>query len=258
MMSLISFSNTDTFYTGYCFFTGALLADLSLILPNHITPGILRVKVLGPIVLAVVGIVIGSYPDEGEQKQAWTRQLWQWGNNCFSDRTPPLFLPSLITDLLNRLWPTIGTTVLLFSIVLSPFLRKLFSHPRLVFLGSISYAIYVLHSTLIHSLLTWLILGLIPQAWEHIEIMYSEEGQKIWVIREVWSLWMVVEFVVLALCTGGLVWAAYLWKRWVEGCCFMFSGYIYDVAMGKREWRENAPGNRIGGKKISNIDIEKG
>lgn len=91
-MALVSFSNTDTFYTGYCFFIGALLADLSLILPNHSTPGISRIKVLGPIMLAVAGIVIGSYPDEAEQKQAWTRQLWQWGNEYFAGRKSPFHL----------------------------------------------------------------------------------------------------------------------------------------------------------------------
>ena len=74
---------------------------------------------------------------------------------------------------------------------------------------------------------------------------------------------MVVELAVIVGWMGGLVWVASCWKRWVEGWCFVFSGYVYGVVTGKRKWRERRTENGVvsGAKeqeKISSIDVEKG
>lgn len=72
---------------------------------------------------------------------------------------------------------------------------------------------------------------------------------------------MVVELGVIVGWMGGLVWVANWWKRWVEGWCFVFSGYVYGVVTGKRKWRESRTEYGIGGKelqKVTSIDVEKG
>jgi hypothetical protein len=46
----------------------------------------------------------------------------------------------------------------------SPFLRKIFSYPICVFLGSISFPMYLIHSMLMRSVLAWVIYGFIPES----------------------------------------------------------------------------------------------
>lgn len=92
------FSYSEDFLCGVHFYTGALLAELSLVVGNSSYRtstsrrirhcGLLRiVKNYWAIILAIFALVLGSYPDSGEEQAAWSRFLFQLGwlifpSNC--------------------------------------------------------------------------------------------------------------------------------------------------------------------------------
>ncbi|KAJ5216790.1 hypothetical protein N7468_009798 [Penicillium chermesinum] len=57
----------------------------------------------------------------------------------------------------NRFVVTIGTTIFVFGVFFSADARRLLSHPIMNFLGRISFPIYLIHNTLIRTVLTWLL-----------------------------------------------------------------------------------------------------
>ena len=89
--------NPDTFYTGVCFFTGAILADLSLTLEDTSTSstaqytrgrGLIKIVKLGlPIILAIFAVYVGSYPEENPDHYTWSKTLHQWGDYIAPGRT---------------------------------------------------------------------------------------------------------------------------------------------------------------------------
>lgn len=89
LMNTFSIYSPDVFYTGGCFFTGAILADLSPALEDSISSstvqqtrhrGLIETAKLGwPIILAIFALYLGSYPEEYEDSAAWSEHLHQWG-----------------------------------------------------------------------------------------------------------------------------------------------------------------------------------
>src|SRR6202035_5572729 len=82
--------------------------------------------------------------------------------------SPPSTSPSshyltLIVDL-KWAFPLLSTLILLLSIHFSSTLRRVLSHRWFVFLGSISFPMYLIHSFMMRSVLVWVIYGLIPES----------------------------------------------------------------------------------------------
>jgi hypothetical protein len=97
IMDAFSLYTPDTFYSGACFFTGGILADLSIALENSRSSSAVQqvrlrrliepVKFCWPIILAVFALYVGSYPEEHEDHAAWSQHLHQWGDYYAPKRT---------------------------------------------------------------------------------------------------------------------------------------------------------------------------
>jgi len=71
------------------FFTGALLADMSLLIAANsslsTTNGwslggpLRRFKVTWPVLVCLVGLFFGSYPPDSAERSVWSRALFSWG-----------------------------------------------------------------------------------------------------------------------------------------------------------------------------------
>ena len=95
-MDAISFLSPDDVYAGVAFFTGALLADLSLAIEIDSTTklslpsgGRKVLKVGWPLAVALIALFFASYPDHGAERSAWSNFLLQLGQNLFPDRMGP-------------------------------------------------------------------------------------------------------------------------------------------------------------------------
>ena len=164
------------------------------------------------------------------------------------DVSHPSNFTRLTVDNHQRTYSTLGGSLLILALLLSPFLRNLFSHRYLVFLGGISYALYLLHATLIRSLLSYLIYS-IPRSSEQLVAVVNEQGEHIRTITmviQVSRVWAVVRSFAFAAWLVGLVLLAHVWTKKVDGFSLSFAKWLEEVVSGKRGVFERIGGVRMG------------
>ena len=128
---------------GFAVFSGVVLSEFSLTtLPSKIAPYSLFA---GPP-LAILGLVLMSFPSDGPDHAQWTAYLLAFAKATF---------PKQIDY--GRFYGTLGGTVLMIGIIISPHLRALLSKPVITWLGKISFPIYLLHGTIMRSLFAWML-----------------------------------------------------------------------------------------------------
>lgn len=126
-------------------YAGILLAELShSTYPAILTP---YTQVLSPL-LCLLGFYLSSFPSAYPENAAWSRSLV-----VLADRLVP-GIPQL-----ERFWPSLGAQIVTLSIIFSPHLRRILSHPTLLWLGKVSFPLYLLHGTFMRSLLAWVLYG---------------------------------------------------------------------------------------------------
>ncbi|KAL8699483.1 MAG: hypothetical protein Q9224_001389 [Gallowayella concinna] len=139
-------------------FTGIILAEL-----NH-SEYPLRFSKLSPILappLVVCGLVLMSFPSQFQDWAPW------------SDFLQRMFFKIAPRNAeMSRFWPTIGAQVLTFTVVMSPHLRRALGHRWFLWLGKISFPLYLLHGSFMRSILAWMLFS--RQHLTEIE----EEGHK--------------------------------------------------------------------------------
>ncbi len=99
------------------------------------------------IPFAIFGLYLCSFPNEYANFAPWSSQLLAIGNRI---------VPG--TDL-GRFWPGLGAQLVAFAVLFSSQLRRWLSHPALLWLGKISFPIYLLHGPLMRSMLAWIVFG---------------------------------------------------------------------------------------------------
>ncbi|KAL1969620.1 hypothetical protein VTN77DRAFT_8173 [Rasamsonia byssochlamydoides] len=124
-------------------FAGMILAELSLIPRSKPKSTIANVI---PYLFAILGLYLCSFPDSFYEQAAWSRQLWQIGLVIF----PP-------NPMFGRFWTGIGAQILCFSILFSPSMRNALSNRYLLWLGGISYPLYLLHGPLMRSVMAYML-----------------------------------------------------------------------------------------------------
>lgn len=134
-----------------------ILAELSMTAPSQTSPtrgsiskGILRQII--PYFFAVLGLYLCSFPDSYYEVAPWSNRLYQIGQMIFPAN--PLY---------GRFWPGIGAQMLCAAILYSPSMRTALSHRYLLWLGALSFPLYLLHGPFLRSLMTYMIF--LPSWW---------------------------------------------------------------------------------------------
>lgn len=136
----------DVTYLQFNVIAGMFLAELSHTRWATAKPSPLRIILTYAAV--VLGLVLASFPDQFAEQVPWSRRLLLAGFHIFPT-----------SAIQGRMWPGVGAQVLCGAVLLNPRLRAVLSVRPLLWLGSISFPIYLLHGTLIRTLLTWLTFG---------------------------------------------------------------------------------------------------
>lgn len=103
-----------------------------------------------------------------------------------------------------RFWPAVGAQLLIATIICSPHLRRALSHKWFLWLGKISFPLYLLHGTFIRTVLAWLLTAnqSIAQVRDDDGLIYSRYpmpgAATFLIVMPVW-------FIILFSCTH--VWA---------------------------------------------------
>lgn len=96
--------------------------------------------------MAAIALVLMSFPSQFQEWAPWSKFLLDWFRILSPENAE-----------LSRFWPTIGAQLLCLTVVLSPHLRRVLSHPYLLWLGKVSFPLYLLHGSFMRSILSWLL-----------------------------------------------------------------------------------------------------
>jgi len=132
------------------FFFGMFLSDMS----NHqasldwaaARPWVRRFL---PPILMVAGLWLASYPEDHVDWAPWSMQLSTLGSYIL-----------LMGQDYARFFTGLGMDLICLAIYFSPWLKNALSTRPLLWLGRNSFAVYLLHGTLIRTLLAWCMFGI--------------------------------------------------------------------------------------------------
>ncbi|AEO68731.1 uncharacterized protein THITE_2170822 [Thermothielavioides terrestris NRRL 8126] len=206
---------TETF--GAMLALGTLLAELAQHRPtqNYISSHQrLLTFVVVPIILLIGGFV-GSYPAEHDDWAGWSRTLRRILVDPAGDQSRGSIVVPKGSDVLRRTSAFFIMCVSV-SLFLAPVLQKLLSHPLLLWLGHHSFAVYLVHGTILRTVGIWIVYGITGEPWE--PAGHNEDGsprQQEW-LQPRGGAHKLVAIVVFTALTYTAAWA---WMKWVDTAC---------------------------------------
>ncbi|KAI5301214.1 hypothetical protein KEM55_000428 [Ascosphaera atra] len=136
---------SGNYLVGTNIFAGILMAQLQIDLGSRATS--LLPKAM-PSIMIFLALFFCSYPQENQTWQPWSRHMQD-----FMVRITPGGTEH------SRYWMSLGTTLLMFGVFFSRNARRVLTSPLFNFLGRVSFPVYLLHDTLIRTILVWLVYG---------------------------------------------------------------------------------------------------
>lgn len=194
---------------------GSLLADLSLHKPtqNFIASHHRILSLVVAPLLIILGLLVGSYPQEHEEYSNWSH----WFHRTFvtiedepgNESMGGLLVPTG-TDPPRR-FTSAAVQLCVVAIFLSPMLRNALSHRYFLWLGQHSFAVYLVHGTILRSIGIWVAFGLCPK-----EIV-TEGDESLKRYTKVRSEAAVFASIVVFIALSYI--SAWAWMRWVDTAC---------------------------------------
>ncbi|ROV88742.1 hypothetical protein VMCG_10081 [Cytospora schulzeri] len=134
---------------GMQFFWGTLLADLQNHPPtNQFIADRARLSKILSFTLVLIGLTFASFPEGHAEWMTWSRVLLNIMKPILPEN--PDF---------PRFGSGIGLEFIALGVLLSPWLQRLLSSRYLLFLGRMSFAVYLLHGPLMKTMLVWMLYG---------------------------------------------------------------------------------------------------
>jgi hypothetical protein len=165
--------------------------------------------------MIVFGLFLASFPEGNPSWMPWSRAVEAVGQALVPNGGE-----------VNRHVVSLGATIFMFGIFFSRNARRLLSQPFLNFLGRISFPIYLLHNTLIRTVLSWVLYwqsivskGLRPVDEEGKTVVYEVPGGFTFAI-------------VMPLFYLTLIYVSYLWTIHVDPRCERVVSWLSKKAFG--------------------------
>ncbi|KAK2813351.1 hypothetical protein FQN50_000666 [Emmonsiellopsis sp. PD_5] len=136
---------TGDYIVGINIYAGLMLAQLQVDLGSRAT-SLLPKPV--PSLLIIMGLFMWSYPQEHAEWAPWSRSMKHG-----IQKVIPLYTDD------SRYWVSLGTTTLMLGLFFSRNGRKILTLPLFNFIGRVSFPVYLLHNTLMRTVLTWMVYG---------------------------------------------------------------------------------------------------
>ncbi|KAJ5888720.1 Acyltransferase 3 [Penicillium taxi] len=103
----------------------------------------------------IVGLFICSYPGEHPEWAVWSDYMFKAAHYIF----PPEVN-------IGKRYSAIGVDLIIFAIFISPSTKDFLSNRLLLWLGKQSFAVYLVHGTLLRTVLCWMLYGITGQPWD--------------------------------------------------------------------------------------------
>ena len=186
-------ANTPIAVVGFTIFLGMVLAEFAVSdLPSQMAS---KSWILSPI-LVLSGLFLMSMPTDFVHQAKWSWYLETLGEKIF-----PAYSE------VAREWASAGAVIMVSGIIISPHLRNFLSQPPLLWLGKVSFPIYLLHGLFMRTMLGWFTFtGQEPQAFEVEGGTVHRYGQP-----SEFRIW-----IAMALSMGTMILASHYWSDNIE------------------------------------------
>lgn len=207
---------------------GMFLCDLSCHLPfRELINKWNRTRKTVMITCFALGWYVAGYPGEHHEWAAWSQQL-RWIGQFFM---PP-------DEHLNwgKRYSAIGWQLIAFAIVLSPGLQEMFSNRMFMWFGKQSFAVYLLHGTLLRGVLARMVYGFSTDAYH---VTQNEKGEDIhhWLPRAghgTFAIAIPIWFVMVYGC-------AHLWTTYVDPACARWTAKLEKLTFEQEDEKSALP-----------------
>jgi peptidoglycan/LPS O-acetylase OafA/YrhL len=224
-LSIDMYADTSAATFGMQFFFGMLLSDLSNHPPAQAYMSANRwLHLTVSPILIITGLYIASYPQDCPEWSAWSNVLLRLSYYIFPmDSDVPRFYTGL------------GLNFIVLGIQLSPIAKDLLATQALLWFGKQSFAVYLLHGTLMRTVLVWMLYGTsVPPSYETMNDM----GEII-PPTNVPMRGPIVVFISLPIWLCIVYGCAYLWTTHVDTMCARLTQRLERYVF---EEREKSPG----------------
>lgn len=202
-------------------YSGAFLAEMNIHLGTaHAFPASRSYAArLFTIFLMLAGLYLCGYPEDHNEWTKWSKDMNDLGQRIFPKGADQF-----------RFWPSLGAQLVTLSIIISPALQHFLTHPALLWLGSISFPVYLIHGPIIRSVLAWLLFGLREPIARY---DYNEDGTMAaeHEVLPMPSAWMY--FVALPIFFAVLFALSHVWNLYVEPWCAHVTQMAEDIMFGR-------------------------
>jgi len=184
---------------------GVLLSDLSYDLKfKDILDRYTWSRRFVALFLTVAGLFIASYPGEHPEWAPWSNMMLRYANYMF----PP--------DVnIGKRYSAIGIDMIIFAIFITHRTKDVLSNRLFLWFGKQSFAVYLVHGTLLRVPLVWMLYGISGQPWEVTKDADGKDIQPPWLpIREPWVVSIAIPcwIVLVYICAS-------LWTNYVDPFC---------------------------------------
>ena len=206
----------------FLFLAGMFIAEVDLItIPSHRRPGAGNCGLLGEtapalstlaglvehaqrglwIMLFTIGLYLGSSPSSDAENTPGYRYLMALVPSTWSEK--------------HAFWKSIGGILIVWSIKRSVDLQPYFTSRFAQYMGKISFAFYLIHGPVLHSL------GytIMPTIWS-------------WTGKETVCAWSTGLVIGGSVCLAIVIWLADVWTRVVDERCVSFARWVERKACG--------------------------
>ncbi|KAH0541827.1 hypothetical protein FGG08_003710 [Glutinoglossum americanum] len=181
---------------------GVLLAELSQHPITHRVSSSRSLFVnMIPMLLFFSGLYLCSFPDHHPEWSPYFSPLLAFGMKHFP-----------AGEYVFRYWNAIGAHLVVLGIVFSSHLMRALSHPVFLFLGGVSFPLYLLQGPTIRSVLAWVLFGFTSPVQLEERLESGDVIQKM--VRPIPSTSFVS--VVLVFYFGFLFWVSHFWSIYLE------------------------------------------
>ena len=188
---------------------GMFLADLHVSLGPQATSFL---PTPAPILLLVTGLYLCGYPQDSPEWTPWSEVL----RRSMFAITPP------DADI-RRYWDSIGASLVILGLFFSDTARRILSSRICNFLGYVSFPVYLLHNTLIKTVLTWMVYFA-----SAMKPTFDDEGERI----DLQRCSKLNLFLAVAVYFALLYRLSYWWAAYVDSRCARWVSWAVNKAYG--------------------------
>ncbi|KAL3478446.1 acyltransferase 3 [Aspergillus californicus] len=158
------------------------------------------------VILTAIGLFVCGYPGENPEWSTWSSAMHKAAKYIF----PPEVN-------IGRRYSALGVDLIIFAIYISPSVKEFLSNRLLLWLGTQSFAVYLVHGTLLRTVLCWMLYGITGQPFDPEITQKNEKGEDepVWIpIRPPW-----VVAISIPAWIALVYFCATMWTKYVDPFC---------------------------------------